>query len=180
MTATEAAQLPFNEENPHIKKYLKQIHQPILQRAFLFAKLPSAFFMGVRIKKMSPQEAFVTVPYGWRSQNPFKSTYFAAQAAAAELSTGVLAMLALQGRGRVSMLITKMDASYGKKATSKATFHCPDGALAAEAVRRALETGEGQEVTMTSIGTQINAQGQQEEVSRFHFTWSFKVKKRVS
>lgn len=177
MTSITTAILPFDESNPHIKKFLKQIHNPILQRFFFLAKLPSAFFMGIRIKSVNLQKAEITVPYGWRSQNPFKSTYFAAQAAAAEMSTGVLGLLALSGRGNVSMLITKIEGTYGKKAVKKATFTCTQGDKIIQAVQRALETGEGQEVVMESIGTQMGKDGSLEEVSRFYFTWSFKVKK---
>jgi acyl-coenzyme A thioesterase PaaI-like protein len=169
--------LPFDDSNPHIKKYIKQLSNPILQRLFLFAKLPSASFMGIRVKSVSPHQAKVTVPYKWRSQNPFKSTYFAAQAAAAEMSTGVLAMLALQGRGKISMLITNMEATYGKKAVSTATFTCLEGQKVIDTVQKAIETGEAQDVTLLTIGTQIDKNGQEVEVSRFLFTWSFKVKK---
>jgi hypothetical protein len=169
--------LPYDDSNPHIKKYIKQLSNPILQRLFLFAKLPSAFFMGIKVRSVTPSQAKVTVPYTWRSQNPFKSTYFAAQAAAAEMSTGVLAMLALQGRGRVSMLITKMEATYGKKAISTATFTCLEGQKVIDAVKKAIETGEAQAVTMLTVGTQIGKDGQEVEVSRFLFTWSFKAKK---
>lgn len=177
MATSNDRTLPFDDSNPHIKKYLKQLSNPILQRLFLFAKLPSAFFMGIKVRSVTSSEAKVTVPYSWRSQNPFKSTYFAAQAAAAEMSTGVLAMLALQGRGKVSMLITKMEATYGKKAISKATFTCLEGQKVMDAVKKAIETGEGQEVKMLTIGTQIDKNGQEVEVSRFFFTWSFKAKK---
>jgi len=169
--------LPFDDSNPHIKKYLKQLSNPILQRLFLFAKLPSAFFMGIKIRSVTPSQSKVTVPYIWRSQNPFKSTYFAAQAAAAEMSTGVLAMLALQGRGKISMLITKMEATYGKKAISTATFTCLEGQKVIDAVKKAIETGEAQAITMLTIGTQIDKNGEEIEVSRFFFTWSFKAKK---
>lgn len=179
MALSNDLMLPFDNSNPHIKKYLKQLSNPILQRLFLFAKLPSAFFMGIKVRSVTPEQAKVTVPYTWRSQNPFKSTYFAAQAAAAEMSTGVLAMLALQGRGKISMLITKMEATYGKKAVSMATFTCNDGNKVIEAIQKAIETGEGQEVTMLTIGTQTDKNGQEVEVSRFLFTWSFKVKNKT-
>lgn len=177
MASSNALSLPFDHTNPHIKKYTKQLLNPFLQRIFLFIKLPSAFFMGIRVQSITLQQAKVVVPYGWRSQNPFKSTYFAAQAAAAEMSTGVLAMLALQGRGKISMLITKMEGSYRKKANKIATFTCNEGDKVIQAVQKAIETGEGQEVTMSTIGTQIGADGKEVEVSQFHFTWSFKVKK---
>ncbi|BDS10397.1 DUF4442 domain-containing protein [Aureispira anguillae] len=176
MASSNTVTLPFDQSNPNIKKYIKQLKNPILQRIFLLFKLPSALFMGVRVRSVSPQEAKVTVPYSWRSQNPFKSTYFAAQAAAAEMSTGALAMLALQGRGKISMLITHMEGSYGKKANRTATFTCSDGDKVIQAVREAIETGEGRTITMLSIGTQIDQNGNEVEVSRFKFTWSFKVK----
>ncbi|MFN3640594.1 MAG: DUF4442 domain-containing protein, partial [Flavobacterium sp.] len=58
--------------------------------AFLFIKLPSAFWCGVRVKRISEKECVVTVKHRWFNQNPFKSMYFAVQAMAAELSTGAL------------------------------------------------------------------------------------------
>ncbi len=177
MAEANALSLPFDKSNPHIKKFLGQIQNPILQRLFMLVKLPSGFFMGIKIRSVTLEEAQVTVPYGWRSQNPFKSTYFAAQAAAAEMSTGVLSMLALQGRGKVSMLITKIEGTYGKKANKLATFVCKDGEKAAQAVREAIETGEGREITMLSVGTIEGENGERIEVSRFQFTWSFKAKK---
>lgn len=176
MALSSGASLPYDNSNPNIKKYIQQLSNPFLQSAFLLFKLPSAFFWGLRVRSITPQQATVSVPYSWRSQNPFKSTYFAAQAAAAEMSTGVLAMLALQGRGSISMLITNMEGSYSKKATKTATFTCVEGDKVIQAVQQAIATGEGQEVTLTSIGTQLDKAGNPIEVSRFNFTWSFKVK----
>lgn len=175
--ATKAAlELPFDATNPHIKKFRKKLLSPVLQRLFLLAKLPSAFFMGIRIQEIGIEQAKVTVPYRWSSQNPFKSIYFAAQAAAAEMSTGVLAMQALQGRGKISMLVIDIKGTYGKKAVSKATFTCRDGAKLAKAIQETIATGESRTVKMESIGTQVGKNGEIEEVSRFEFTWSFKAK----
>ncbi len=177
MTSKAADTSSYDDSNPAIAAFSKKLLNPVLQRLFLLAKLPSAFFMGIRIQAMAKEEASVTVPFRWSSQNPFKSTYFAAQAAAAEMSTGVLAMRALQGRGRISMLVTNVTGSYGKKATQKATFRCQDGLKVIETVQRAIDTGESQSVVMQTIGTQVAKDGTIQEVSRFEFTWSFKAKK---
>lgn len=59
---------------------------------FLFFKLPSAFWCGVRVKALNNSSSTVTVTHRWFNQNPFNSMYFAVQAMAAELSTGVLVM----------------------------------------------------------------------------------------
>lgn len=164
---------PFDLTNPDIVKFCNDITSPIKQRLWLLTKLPSALFMGVRVRECTPEHAKVSVPYGWRSQNPFKSIYFAAQAAAAEMSTGLLAMMALAGRGNVSVLVADIKGEFIKKAVSKTTFTCVESNKIFDAVRKAIETGEGQTVTVESIGTQETG----EVVSRFYFTWTFKVRK---
>jgi hypothetical protein len=139
---------------------------------WLLYKLPAAWFMGVRVKKLTPDKCEVTLPYGWRSQNPFQSVYFAAQMSAAEFSTGALATLAIEGRGKVSMLVSHIEAEFTKKAVSKITFTCDDGAKVHEAVERAINTGEAQVLSMHSTGIQATG----EIVSKVKVTWSFKKK----
>ena len=84
-------------------------------------------------------------------------------------------MLALQGEGRVSMLITNMEANYLKKANKKARFYCKDGPKAREAVQKALQSGQSVEVALQAKGY-VKEDGQEVEVSNFSFTWSFKAK----
>jgi hypothetical protein len=139
---------------------------------YLLYKLPAAWFMGVRVKQMTPERSHITLPYGWRSQNPFQSIYFAAQCAAGEFSTGVLAMLALEGRPRVSMLVAHIEAEFMKKATSKTIFTCEQGREVFDTVEKALQTGEPQTITMVSRGVQETG----ELVSIVKITWSFKAK----
>lgn len=139
---------------------------------WLFYKLPAAWFMGVRIKRITAERGEVILPYGWRSQNPFNSIYFAAQAAAAELSTGALAILALEGRGKISMLVSRVEMEFTKKATSATTFTCAQGAEVFEVVERAIQTKEPQTITMVSHGVQATG----ELVSITKITWTFKAK----
>jgi acyl-coenzyme A thioesterase PaaI-like protein len=153
--------------------FIQLMKHPVKNRLFLFSKLPAAFFSGVRIREVSEQQCEVTVPYKWFSQNPFRSTYFACLAMAAELTTGSLAMVHIYKRTpAVSMLIVKMEASYFKKATGITTFTCADGTALKETVEKAIATGEAQ--SFTALSTGLNAQG--EKVAEFLFTWSFKAK----
>src|SRR5688572_4297681 len=116
-------------------------------RLFLFKKLPAALFSGLRIEAATTQECTVSVPYRWSTQNPFRSTYFACQAMAAEMSTGVLAMSGVYGKKPpVSMLIVAMESRYHKKATGKTFFTCQDGPLLQETVARAIASGNGESV----------------------------------
>lgn len=142
-------------------------------RAFFLAKLPLAWFAGLRVRHLDEARCEVVVPRGWRTQNPFRSTYFAAQAMAAELATGALAMAAVQGAGApVSMLVTEMRSSFGKKAVSDAVFTCTDGGMIAAAVAETLRTGEGTTAEATAVGRMEDGT----EVATFVFTWSFKRK----
>ncbi len=162
----------FNPEDPQVKQYVKDLNSSWKMRLYFWKKLPSLIFWGVRVANASPQRCEVTLPYGWRTQNPFRSIYFAAQCGAAELSTGLLATIAIRGRGPVSMLITGVEAEFVKKADSKTTFICTEGDKILEAVQRAIESGEGQEVVVNSTGVQASG----EVVSRIRFRWSFKKK----
>ncbi|MCB0609857.1 MAG: DUF4442 domain-containing protein [Lewinellaceae bacterium] len=141
---------------------------------YYFRHLPSLVFWGVRIRSVNPEGASVTIPFSWRTQNPFKSTYFAALCGAAELSTGVLALLAMEGQGPISMLVVSLEADFVKKAVTRTTFTCNDGEAFRETIQKAITTGEAQVFTAVAEGVQTTG----EKVAEVRITWSFKVKKR--
>lgn len=148
-------------------------YTPSKINAFLFFKLPSAFLTGVRVKAISETEATVIVKYKWINQNPFKSMFWAVQGMASELSTGILVMKAIyDSNTKISMLVTNMNAVFTKKATGKVRFECNDGILIKEAIKKAIETGVGQTVIVTSEG--VNEEGI--SVSKFKYEWSLKAK----
>ena len=137
----------------------------------MLAKLPSAVFWQFRIKELDAEKCLVTIPYMWRTQNPFKSIYFAAMAGAAELSTGALCQLAISGLGKYSMLVVDFRAEYFKKANQKITFTCTQGRELFTLLESLQPTDTGK-LTMISSGK--NQQG--DEVAKFYVTWSFKRK----
>ena len=63
---------------------------PSKLNTFVFFKLPSAFWSGVRVKSITEEKCETTVKHRWFNQNPFNSLYFAVQAMAAEFTTGAL------------------------------------------------------------------------------------------
>jgi hypothetical protein len=154
------------------QRHMANLNNPLKMWFFMFYKLPAALFMGVRVKKITPELGQTTLPYGWRSQNPFNSIYFAAQAAAAEMSTGLLGMLAIEGRGKISILVSHIEVEFTKKATSLTTFTCEQGAEVFEVVERAIQTKTPQSITMVSKGVQATG----ELVSVTKVTWTFKAK----
>jgi hypothetical protein len=140
---------------------------------FMLLKLPLAYLGGVRVNTLSDKEATVKISHKWMNQNPFQSMFWAAQGMAAEMSTGVLVMKAIEdAKEKVSMLVTHQEANFYKKATGKIIFTCTGGREISEAIRASKETKEGQVVMLTSEGK--NEEGL--VVSKFSFNWSLKVK----
>ncbi len=122
---------------------------------------------------LDAEQSVVWLPYRWRSQNPFRSIYFAAQCAAAELSTGLPAWLAVQEQlVPVSMLVTRVEADFLKKANQPLRFTCASVRDIADAVQRAAHTDVPCEVRILSTGTLPDGT----EVARVWISWSFKRK----
>ena len=141
---------------------------------FLFFKLPAAWWCGVRVNKITSTICEVRVTHKWINQNPFKSMYFAVQAMAAELSTGALVMKGIkESNSKISMLVAQNKASFTKKATGKITFLCKEEQKISNAIKRTIETGEGQVFWLYSQG--VNEDGV--VVSNFEFEWTVRLKK---
>jgi Domain of unknown function (DUF4442) len=155
------------------QQYLDKLRNPFLLKLFFLQKLPSLLFWRVQIKSITPEQGQVRIPYGWRTQNPFKSTYFAAQCGAAEFSTGLLGLIALTEKSPCSMLIVGMEVQFVKKATSWVTFTCEEGEAIQAVVQTAIDTGLPQVITVSSTGIQEDNGA---VVAKMSFTWSFKKK----
>lgn len=146
---------------------------PSKLNTFMFFKLPSAFWSGVRVKSITKEECVVTVKHRWFNQNPFKSMYFAVQAMAAEFTTGALVMYQIKESGaNISMLVANNKGAFTKKATGRISFTCRQGNDIKETIQKAIETKEGQTIWVTSIG--VNEKG--EQVSEMLFEWTIKVR----
>ncbi|GMT45154.1 MAG: thioesterase [bacterium] len=156
-----------------IKDFRKLANNAFRLKLFFIKNMPMGFLNGLRVVELDEKHASISVPYNYLTKNPFHSTYFAVQAMAAELSSGAMAIAeVIAAPGPVSMLVFDMNANFTKKARSKVVFTCNDGEAIGRAVWQTLKTGEGQTVTITSIG--IDEAGDQ--VSEFQFTWTFKAK----
>ncbi|RMF25391.1 MAG: DUF4442 domain-containing protein, partial [Bacteroidetes bacterium] len=79
--------------SPAQRAYQRDLLSPWKLNLYFLKNLPSALWWGLRVRAISAEQAEVTIPFNWRTQNPFRSIYFAALAGAGELATGVLANL---------------------------------------------------------------------------------------
>ncbi|WP_299012718.1 DUF4442 domain-containing protein [uncultured Polaribacter sp.] len=140
---------------------------------FMLLKLPLGFLSGMRIKTITETAAIVKIKHRWMNQNPFKSMFWAAQGMAAEMSTAVLVMQAIEvSKLKVSMLVTHQEANFYKKATGTIFFTCSSGKEITNAIQKSKQTKEGQEIVLIAEGK--NQDGV--VVSKFSFQWSLKVK----
>ena len=140
---------------------------------FLFLKIPISWIAGVRLKEMNDEICITKVKFGWLNQNPFNSMFWAVQGMAAEFSTGFLCAEKIRKSGKkISMLVVHNHAEFTKKAVDRVTFSCHQGKELDAVLQKAIETGEGQTLTLFSEGKDQKG----DLVSKFAFTWSFKVK----
>ena len=140
---------------------------------FLFLKIPISWIAGVRLKEMNDEICITKVKFGWLNQNPFNSMFWAVQGMAAEFSTGFLCAEKIRKSGKkISMLVVHNQAEFTKKAVGRVTFSCLQGKELDAVLQKAIETGDGQTLTMFSEGKDQKG----DLVSKFAFTWSFKVK----
>jgi hypothetical protein len=115
----------------------------------------------------------VKVVHRWINQNPFKSMFWAVQGMAAELTTGVLIMLAIKNSNRkISMLVLNNRANFSKKAKGKILFECNENQILSKAMNQLLETQEPQTIWLTSKGVDQNG----DIVSTFEFEWTLLLK----
>ena len=150
---------------------IKKLSSSFWFRLYLMKSLPAAFFSGLKVQSLSTTSATVTIKYSWFSKNPFRSIYFACLGMAAEMSTGILALVHTQHRRpRISMLVLNMQASFHKKAVGNIRFICEDGDQILRAIENAISTKEGITCETTSKGYD----DQDRCIAEFTITWTFK------
>jgi len=165
--------MDFQFDEKKLKFVQRVLSNRVLFKIVLFFQVPMNFITSMRIRELNEKSCKVTVPYRWRNKNPFKSTFWAVLGMAAEMSTGALVkMYTYKLDPSVSIIVGDCTGEFLAKATDLTTFVCNDGGRIAETVRKAIKTGEPQEVLCRTIG--YSKAG--EEVARFTFTW--KMKKR--
>lgn len=143
-----------------------------INRWMLF-KLPAAWLTGVRLSLIDEDKCKVKVRFKWINQNPYRSMFWAVQAMAAELTTGMLLTKSIQdSNSDISMLLVSNKSSFYKKAVGKITFVCDEGENAKQLINSTIKN--------TTSKAWFKAKGYDEagdQVSEFDFEWSCKKRK---
>ena len=84
---------------------------------------------------MDGKRCVTTVKHRWFNQNPFRSLFWAVQGMTAELSTGALVVAAIRESGEsISMLVTRQEGTFLKKARGRIVFECEQGELVSQTI----------------------------------------------
>ena len=149
----------------------RRLLRPWNFRLYLWARLPLAACAGLSLRRLEDTGCTVALPGGWRTQNPFRSMYFAAQAMAAEMSTGAPAMMLAEGAlASVSMLVREVRGVFTRRIQGEAEFTFEDLPGMQAVIDRAVATGESESFVARSVGRNRDGGA----ASEFEITWSFK------
>jgi hypothetical protein len=149
----------------------RRLLRPWTFKAYLWTKLPLAACAGLSLRQLDDSGCTVGLPGGWRTQNPFRSTYFAAQVMAAEMSTGAPAIVLVQGAPTsLAMILRGIEAVFTRRIQGPSLFTFDDVAGLKAAVDRAAASGESEGYTGRSIGRGPDG----EPAAEFKVSWSFK------
>ncbi len=162
-----------NWSQTQAQKTIDQFSNPFKFWLFKWTMLPPAGFMGLKMKSLDANQCQVGIKYGWRSKNPFKSIYFAAQCAAGELATGAVAMVVANGFDeKILMVVTHVEAEFTTKAVGNITCTCNEGKLMIGTIQDGILNNQAKLYRATAVG--IDEKG--DIVSKIYITWSFKAK----
>jgi hypothetical protein len=157
--------------NAAAERLRRRVLSPWGFRAYLLGKLPLAAFAGLQLRRLDEEACAVWLPGGWRTRNPFGSTYFAAQAMAAEMSTGAPALvLSRAAPASVALILTGITAAFTKRIEGGSLFTFED----VPSLRRTIEAVATSGGASTYTGRSSGRTPGGTVVAEFDVTWSFK------
>lgn len=160
---------------PKAERLRRQVLSRVPMTLWMWKMLPLAAFAGLRVVRLDETGCSVRLPGGWRTQNPFRSTYFAAQAMAAEMSTGAPALvLVADAPASVAMLVVSLRATYSKKIVGPSVFTFEDVAGMRAAVEKAASSDEPE----LFVGRPVGRDESGAVAAEMEVVWSFKRRSR--
>jgi len=143
-------------------------------KTFFLMSMPAAWFAGLRIDRLDSENCVTSLPGGWRTQNPFKTMYWAVQGMGAELATGAAPFAISKSMPeKLRMFVVGTEAKFIKRANGRIHFNCSEVSKTKDAIQESMDTGQSVEVDIKSTGTDSSG----EIVSEWIFKWNFLVTK---
>ena len=143
-------------------------------RLWTLAKIPLLFFLRPSVVEADEGRTVIRIPLSRRSRNHLGSMYFGALCAGADLAGALTAMRRIDASGRkISLVFKDVKAQFFKRAEGDVLFSCEDGEAVAGLLRRAIESGEREELPVRIVATVPDKLGT-EPVAEFVLTLSLK------
>ncbi len=143
-------------------------------RLWTLSKVPLLFFLRPSVVEAGEARTVIRIPLTRRSRNHLGSMYFGALCAGADLAGALTAMRRIDASGRrISLIFKDLKAQFFKRAEGDVQFCCEDGEAVEELVRRAIESGEREELPVSVVATVPERLGS-EPVAEFVLTLSLK------
>ena len=160
---------------PKAERLRRQVLSRMPMTLWMWKTLPLAAFAGLRVVRLDEAACSVRLPGGWRTQNPFRSTYFAAQAMAAEMSTGAPALVLLaDAPASVAMRVVSLRATYSKKIVGPSVFSFED----VEGMRAAVEKAASSDEPELFVARPVGRDDSGAVAAEMEIAWSFKRRSR--
>lgn len=154
-----------------LERKRRRMLKPWAFRGYLWSRLPLAAFAGLSLRRLDSSACVVALPGGWRTRNPFGSAYFAAQAMAAEMSTGAPALLLAQSSDvSMALILTELRATFSKRVLGTSLFSFEDVAGLRAVVEAAGAGSDAARFVARSTGRLPDGT----LAAEFEVTWSFK------
>ncbi len=151
---------------------IKRLKGRMKFRIFTAISMPAAWFAGLRIDSLDHESCVTSLPGGWRTQNPFKTMYWAVQGMGAELATGAFPFAISRSMPeKIRMFVVGTEAKFIKRAKGRITFVCKDIEAARKAIEESARTGKSVDREFIVIATDTSG----EIVSEWVFKWNFLV-----
>lgn len=143
-------------------------------RRWALTRIPLLFFLRPSVVEATDRRCVIRIALTRRSRNHIGSMYFGALCAGADLAGALTAMRRIERSGRrVSLIFKDLRASFFKRAEGDVLFACDDGEAVGGLVKRAIESGEREELPVRVLATVPERLGS-EPVAEFVLTLSLK------
>ena len=163
-------------DDTKLSKEYKSLKGRVRFRFFTVLTMPAAWFAGLRLDNIDDHACGTSLPGGWRTQNPFKTMYWAVQGMGAELATGAVPFAISRSMSeKLRMFVVGTEAKFVKRAKGRIKFTCDEAMKAREAIEESMKTGEPIEIDLRSVGRDDSG----EVVSEWIFRWNFLVIERA-
>jgi len=156
-----------------LRLFSPRLRETVFLRLWAFRKIRLLSFLSPSVVEFGRDRCVIRVPLNRRTRNHLGSMYFGALCAGADCAAAYLALRVTEGIGGFSVIFKDVRAEFLKRAEADVFFACEQGEEIRELLRKALGSGERENLPIRVVATVPSKLGE-EPVARFEMTLSAK------